>query len=293
MTMVREVPLPEQKFKPREEDPLAPERIKAIIDNPSYIEADHDLDFLHAPVTRGIRLQLDYLKAEYLMQEKNIKNTVVVFGGTRIKEAGAVQIELDKIADDPSKDVERQMLLRLMDKSKYYSIAHQFGNIVARANEAAPLDNLTVMTGGGPGVMEAANRGAHDANARSIGLNIRLPLEQFPNPYITPGLCFYFHYFAMRKLHFLERAKALVAFPGGYGTLDELFEVLTLIQTRKVEPMPVVLVGEAYWRQAVNFDFLLEEGVIAPEDRKLFWFAESAEDIWQGICKWYAAAKIR
>ena len=143
------------------------------------------------------------------------------------------------------------------------------------------------MTGGGPGLMEAANRGACDVGAKSVGLNINLPYEQFPNPYITPDLCFRFHYFALRKMHLLLRAKALVAFPGGYGTLDELFEVLTLIQTRKIKPFPIALVGEAYWRRAVDLDFLVDEGTIDPEDRELFWFAESATEIWDGILHWY------
>jgi len=143
------------------------------------------------------------------------------------------------------------------------------------------------MTGGGPGIMEAANRGAHDVGAESIGLNITLPNEQFPNPYVTPELCFSFHYFAMRKLHFLMRARALVAFPGGYGTLDELFEVLSLAQTRKIAPVPVILVGESYWRRAFDPDFLVGEGVIDPEDRDLFWFVESAEDAWRDILSWY------
>jgi hypothetical protein len=147
--------------------------------------------------------------------------------------------------------------------------------------------NLVIMTGGGPGIMEAANRGAYDVRAQSVGLNIHLPHEQYPNPYITPELCFRFHYFALRKLHFLLRAKALVAFPGGYGTFDELFETLTLIQTRTMKPVPVVLVGEQYWRRAIDFDFLVEEGVIEAEDRELFWFAETAEDIWNGILHWY------
>ncbi len=145
------------------------------------------------------------------------------------------------------------------------------------------------MTGGGPGIMEAANRGAYDAGTKSIGLNISLPHEQYPNPYITPDLCFRFHYFALRKLHFLMRARALVAFPGGYGTFDELFETLTLVQTRKIKPVPVVLVGEHYWRQAINIDFLVEEGVIDPEDRELFWYAETAQEIWDGILHWYDA----
>ena len=144
-------------------------------------------------------------------------------------------------------------------------------------------------TGGGPGIMEAANRGAFDVGAKSVGLNINLPHEQYPNPYITPELCFRFHYFALRKLHFLLRAKALVAFPGGFGTIDELFEVLTLSQTRKIAPIPVVLVGEDYWRQAIDMDFLADEGVIDPEDRDLFWFAETANEAWNGILRWHEA----
>ena len=146
------------------------------------------------------------------------------------------------------------------------------------------------MTGGGPGIMEGANRGAFDVGAKSVGLNVSLPHEQFPNPYVTPELCFRFHYFALRKLHFLLRAKALVAFPGGYGTFDELFELLTLIQTRTIKPMPVVLVGEEFWRGAVDFDHLADEGVIDAEDRELFWFAETAQEIWDGILDWYQAS---
>lgn len=143
------------------------------------------------------------------------------------------------------------------------------------------------MTGGGPGIMEAANRGAYEAGAECIGLNITLPHEQYPNPYVTPDLCFTVHYFASRKLHFLLRARALVAFPGGYGTFDELFETLALVQTRKIQPIPVGLVGETFWRQAVDIDFLVDEGVIDPEDRDLFWFAETAQEIWDGIVHWY------
>jgi uncharacterized protein (TIGR00730 family) len=148
---------------------------------------------------------------------------------------------------------------------------------------------LVIMTGGGPGIMEAANRGAYDVGAKSVGLNINLPHEQYPNPYITPDLCFRFHYFALRKMHFLQRAKALVAFPGGFGTIDELFEVLTLVQTRKIKPVPIVLVGEEYWRRAVNVEFLADEGSIDAEDRELFWFAETADEIWGSILEWYDA----
>ena len=149
---------------------------------------------------------------------------------------------------------------------------------------------MVVVTGGGPGVMEAANRGAYDVGAKTVGLNITLPHEQYPNPYVTPGLCFQFHYFALRKLHFLLRARALVAFPGGFGTFDELFETLTLVQTRKIKPVPVILVGEDYWRRAVDLDFLVAEGVIDAEDRELLWFAETAQEIWDGIRHWYQLA---
>ena len=168
-------------------------------------------------------------------------------------------------------------------------MARRFGQIVGTAGEQAIGGRIMIMTGGGPGIMEAANRGAHDVGAESVGLNITLPREQYPNPYVTPELCFSFHYFAMRKLHFLMRARALVAFPGGYGTLDELFEVLSLAQTRKIAPVPVILIGESYWRRAFDPEFLVDEGVIEPEDRDLLWFAESAEDAWRDILDWYEA----
>ena len=143
------------------------------------------------------------------------------------------------------------------------------------------------MTGGGPGIMEAANRGAYDAGLKTVGLNISLPHEQYPNPYITPELCFHFHYFALRKMHFLLRARALVALPGGFGTFDELFETLTLIQTRKIKPVPVVLIGKKYWKQVLDIDFMVDEGVIDPEDRELFWYAETAQEAWEGIINWH------
>ena len=180
---------------------------------------------------------------------------------------------------------------RIHVKSHYYEVAREFGRLVSVANRCRPhTSKPVIVTGGGPGIMEAANRGAFDVGATSVGLNISLPFEQYLNPYITPELCFSFHYFALRKLHFLLRAKALVAFPGGYGTIDELFEVLTLVQTRKIKPIPVVLVGEAYWRRAIDMDFLVDEGVIDLEDRDLFWFAETAEEIWNGLLQWHDAS---
>ena len=176
---------------------------------------------------------------------------------------------------------------RLLETSKYYDMAREFGRIVGCCGDQARDGRIVVMTGGGPGIMEAANRGAADVGARSVGLNITLPHEQYPNPYITPELCLRFHYFAVRKLHFVLRARALVVFPGGFGTMDELFEILSLSQTRKMAPVPIVLVGEAFWRKMFNPEIFAEEGVIDPEDRELFWYAESADEIWRGILSWY------
>jgi hypothetical protein len=177
---------------------------------------------------------------------------------------------------------------RILAKSHYYDVARELGRIVGQAGNGPDDCRLVIVTGGGPGLMEAANRGAYDAGAKSVGLNISLPQEQFPNPYITPELCFQFRYFGLRKMHFLLRAKAMIAFPGGYGTLDELFETLCLIQTRKIKPVPVILVGEQYWRRAFDVEFLAAEGTIDPEDVELFNFAETAEQIWKIISDWYA-----
>ena len=169
-------------------------------------------------------------------------------------------------------------------------MAREFGRLVSRCNPDPRRARTVIVTGGGPGIMEAANRGAFDAGAQSVGFNIDLPHEQFPNPYVTPELCFRFHYFAMRKLHFLQRARALVVFPGGYGSLDELFEALALLQARKTPAVPVVLVGAEYWRRLIDIPFMIDEGVIDPEDAELFWFAESAAQIWDGIVAWYRSS---
>jgi hypothetical protein len=177
---------------------------------------------------------------------------------------------------------------RILAKSRYYEVARELGRIVGGCGSGPDDCRIMLVTGGGPGVMEAANRGAHDVGAKSIGLNITLPHEQYPNPYVTPDLCFRFHYFSTRKLHFLLRARALVAFPGGYGTLDEVFETLTLVQTRTIEPVPIVLVGEEYWRRVIDVDFLVDEGVIEEEDRDLFRYAETAAQAWQMIVRWHA-----
>ncbi|MBL4818268.1 MAG: TIGR00730 family Rossman fold protein [Deltaproteobacteria bacterium] len=283
----RQVPLPEQACKPEEEDKHARAKIASIISSPSYIQADQDVDFLKTEDLLAVRLQLDYFKTELSLRAQDIENTIVVFGSTRIRERASIEHEIEQVKDGPKQAGRLKILERLLEKCHHYQTARDLGKIVATAKHPEPLNNLTLVTGGGPGIMEAGNRGAHEEKARTIGFNINLPLEQFPNPYVTPELCFQFHYFAIRKFHFMNRAKALVAFPGGYGTFDELFEVLTLIQTRKSKPIPVILVGESYWKQAVNFDFLVDEGVIDPEDKELFWYAESAEEIWDGICQWY------
>lgn len=293
----RNAALPWHRPKPPEDDATAPGAVQTILSHASYREADRDVDFLAQDETRGVRLQLDYQKAELLLQCHDIAHTIVVFGGTRVVEPKAARrrlAEAEQAASANPQDAALQQRVavarRGVENSRYYDIAREFGALVGAAGRHSADGRIVIMTGGGPGVMEAANRGARDQQAVSVGLNIALPHEQYPNPYVTPDLCFSFHYFAIRKLHFLLRARALVVFPGGYGTLDELFEILTLVQTRKVRPLPVVLVGEAFWRRVFNPDVLVEEGTIDPEDRDLFWYAETAEDAWNGIVRWYAAS---
>jgi len=286
-------PLPWQSPKPKEEDPLTDTRMEQIMGNANYIEADRDCDFLRRDEMRSVRLQVDYLKAEQLLEEHGIKHTIVVFGSTRIVEEAEARRRLNALKnrykEDNSKKVKKELRIakRVLKKSHYYDVARQFGAIVGRSGRGPEDTKVTLMTGGGPGIMEAANRGAFDVGAKSIGLNITLPHEQYPNPYITPELCFQFHYFAMRKLHFMRRASALVIFPGGYGTFDESFEILTLVQTRKIAPLPIVFVGKNYWKKVVDFDFLAEEGVIDPEDLELFKFVETAEEAWDHIAAWH------
>lgn len=290
----RRQPLPGHQPKAQEDDQKAAEALQAILASASYREADADTQFLQDDVTRGIRLQLDYLKTEDLLEEHDVAHTIVVFGSTRILEPQAAQRDVERcvklLAANPGDESLKCLLAtgeRVLAKSRYYDMAREFGRIASAAGRNARGGRIMVMTGGGPGIMEAANRGANDVGAKSIGLNISLPREQYPNPYVTPELCLRFHYFAIRKLHFLKRARALVAFPGGYGTMDELFEVLSLAQTRKISPVPVILVGEEYWRRVFDPEFLVDEGVIDPEDRDLFWYCESAEEIWRDIVTWY------
>ena len=286
--------MPEHTPKDTSDDPGASAAIKAILESPAYREADQDIDFLQEEESRGLRLQLEYLKVDSVLRKHDVAHTIVAFGGTRILEPAAAARELEQanaaLAADPSNpELKQQAAIaeRIHAKSGYYDVAREFGRLVGRAGKNARGGQILIMTGGGPGIMEAANRGACDVGAKSIGLNISLPQEQFPNPYVSPELCFKMRYFALRKLHFVMRARALVAFPGGFGTCDELFEVLALSQTRKTPPVPVVLVGEAYWRKVFDPHFLFQEGVIDAEDLELFWFAETASDAWRSILSWY------
>ena len=294
----RETDLPWQHPKLKAEDPEALKRIDAIMTSPSYRLAVEDQNFLLSDNTLPVRLQLDYIKPELILREHGIERTIVVFGSTRIVERKTALKKLEEVQKALEKDPSSEKLLqalrkaeRILEKSKYYEVAREFGQLVGKAGKGKDDNRVAIMTGGGPGIMEAANRGAFDVGAKTIGLNITLPHEQFPNPYITPELCFQFYYFAIRKMHFLKRACGLVVCPGGYGTMDELFETLTLIQTRKIAPVPVIFIGKEYWTKLINFDMFEDEGVIDPEDRDLFWFAESAEEAWDGMQAWHKANK--
>lgn len=254
-----------------------------------------DQEFLLRRDLRPLRLQLELLKAELIQQEHNIRSTIVVFGSARaLPPDTAEQIfaewneRKNTAPDDIDVDMHWRRAKTQLELSAYYDAARAFGQIVTEHNLAYPQREMAIVTGGGPGIMEAANRGAHDAGGRSIGLNIILPHEQHPNPYITPELCFQFHYFALRKMHFMMRAKALVAFPGGFGTLDELFETLTLVQTGKTRRLPILLYGSSFWRKLVNFDYLLETGCISAEDLDLFKFVDSPQEAWQRISEFFA-----
>jgi uncharacterized protein (TIGR00730 family) len=253
----------------------------------SYRLAYQDEEFILRDELRPVRLQLELLKPELILQENHIESTVVIFGSARIPEPQtaearlvSAEAEYRKNKNDDALKQKVNIARRALANSKYYEEARKLGGLIS---SNTGKDMLVVITGGGPGIMEAANRGAHEAGVPSIGMNIVLPFEQEPNPYITPELTFRFHYFAIRKMHLLMRAKALVAFPGGYGTLDELFETLTLVQTQKVNPIPILLFGRGFWDRVINFNALVEEGTISAKDLDLFQFVETAEDAWDII----------
>ncbi len=275
-------------------EPDAERRRERIVAHPSYRPADRDPDLLELDELRPVRLVLEYLKPELALRDLGVQATIVVFGSTRIREPGLAREGVERaraalLARPGDRELERRLRVaeQILARSPAYEVARELGRIVGRFGKGPPDGRLAIMTGGGPGLMEAANRGADETGARSAGLNIALPREQSPNPYIAPELCFRFRYFAMRKMHFMLRARAFVAFPGGFGTFDELFETLCLIQTGKREPLPVVLVGEEFWRRAFDAGFLAAEGMIDPGDLELFRYAESAEEIWRAICGWY------
>lgn len=258
--------------------------------SPSYRLAYADNDFLLRDELRPVRLQLELLKPDLIQHENNIHSTVVVFGSARIPDLKTAserlrEAEVLALAEPADEALARKVEVarRVLANVRFYDEARELSRLITADTQNGGKCDLVVITGGGPGIMEAANRGARDAGGKSVGLNIVLPFEQQPNPYITPELCFQFHYFAIRKMHFLKRARALVACPGGFGTLDELFETLTLIQTRKIKPVPVLLMGREFWRRVINFDAMIEEGTISEEDTALFQFADSAEEAWQVI----------
>jgi uncharacterized protein (TIGR00730 family) len=277
--------------------------LQAILNSPSYTLAEQDEAFLARPELRPVRLQLELLKPELTLSQHNVRSTIVVFGGTQVVERREAQRRLRaakrRAVEHPRDAASRRCVERaerIAAKTGYYDAAREFARLVSAAGQRDDdhpkgFRDWVVVTGGGPGIMEAANRGAYDVGAESIGLNITLPAEQIPNPYITPELCFQFHYFALRKMHFLLRAKALVIFPGGFGTLDELFDALTLCQTRRMQSIPIILYGRAYWDHVIDFQFLADEGVIDDEHLKLIDYAETPQQAWEMIQRFHAKAE--
>jgi uncharacterized protein (TIGR00730 family) len=258
----------------------------------SYIPADRDTAFLQRDELRSLRIGLELLKAELIQREEGIRSTIIVFGSARLQEPSAVkqalrlaEEEAARVPDDRIRAQRVAIIKRQLELATYYDVAREFSRLVSSTCQMNGRCDYVIVTGGGPGIMEAANRGAADVNAKSIGLNITLPHEQRPNPYITPSLSFQFRYFAIRKMHFLLRAKALVAFPGGFGTLDELFETLTLLQTGKTKSIIVVLVGRDFWQRVINWELLVECGLVMQADLDLVHYAETAQEVWDLIAR--------
>lgn len=272
------------------------ENLRRIINSPSYRLAFEDVEFLKRSDLRPVRLELELLKPEIIINEHNVQSTIVVFGSARLLCKEEAEKNFQRCTKDAAQHPEdrraQQRLAQaklMLENAHYYEEAREFSRIVSAACQIDGHCDFVVVTGGGPGIMEAANRGAFEAGAKSIGLNITLPHEQQPNPYITPELCFQFKYFALRKMHFRLRAKALVAFPGGFGTCDELFETLTLIQTHKMERVPILLFGKKFWQRAINLPFLAEQGMIAHQDLELIDYVETAAEAWDKIVAFYHA----
>ena len=254
--------------------------------HPAYRLAFRDTDFLLREELRPVRFQLELLKPEMLLDEAGVGSTMVMYGSARIPPPEAVETALEGAKDLP--EDERKVVENLAAKAKYYAEAYRLARLVSEKSIVeGGKRQFVVTTGGGPSIMEAGNRGAADAGAESIGLNIVLPHEQAPNPYVTPYLSLNFHYFALRKMHFLLRAKAVAVFPGGFGTFDEFFELLTLIQTGKMKPMPILLFGKDFWNRVVDFEALAEEGTVARKDLDLFTWCETADEAWEHIAAFY------
>ena len=256
----------------------------------AYRLAFQDDEFLLREDLRPVRFQLELLKPELLLDEANIGSTIVFYGSARIPEPA----KADQLVAAAKTDTQRRIAESLKAKSRYYDEARRLAQLASESPpDAEGKRQFVVCSGGGPAIMEAANRGAADVGADSIGLNIVLPHEQAPNPYVTPSLSFQFHYFALRKMHFLLRARAVAVFPGGFGTFDETFELLTLVQTGKMRMLPILLFGKDFWTRVINFDALVEEGVISPNDLEVFHFVETAEEAWATISDYYARTKDR
>jgi uncharacterized protein (TIGR00730 family) len=267
---------------------------QAILNSPSYRLAEYDFDFLKRDDIRHVRMTLELLKTETLLRDNNVKATVVVFGSARIVPQEAADLRLREALEEQKKHPRDAHAKRAVEraksvlaKSRFYDEARQFGRLVSTVCQIEARNDFVIATGGGPGIMEAANRGAFDVGAKSVGFNIDLPHEQEPNPYITPDLCFRFHYFAIRKFHFILRAKALVVFPGGFGTLDEMFDTLCLRQTRRMQAIPIILYGREYWESILDFSRLADEGVIDDADLELISWAESPEVAWKIIADFH------
>ena len=251
--------------------------------HPAYRLAFRDTDFLLREELRPVRFQLELLKPEMLLDEAGVGSTLVMYGSARIPSPDKVDEMRASITD-----ANRTVVERLVEKAKYYTEAHKLAKMVSEKSIVEDgKRQFVICSGGGPSIMEAANRGASDAGAESIGLNIVLPHEQAPNKYVTPYLSFQFHYFALRKMHFLLRAKAVAVFPGGFGTFDEFFELLTLIQTGKMKPIPILLFGKDFWNRVIDFEALAEEGTINKDDLNLFRWCETADEAWGHICGFY------
>src|SRR4028119_296337 len=276
-------PIPPKRLFPgaREEAETAKQQTSsAQTEDKAYRLAFQDMDFLLREDLRPVRFQLELMKPEVLMNEANIDSTFVFYGSARIPEPSKAEALLAAA----STDAQRLVAERLKAKSKYYDEARQLARLASRTQpDADGTRHFVVCSGGGPSIMEAANRGACDEGAESIGLNIVLPHEQLPNSYVTPSLSFQFHYFALRKMHFLLRARAVAVFPGGFGTFDESFELLTLVQTGKIEPLPIVYFGREFWERVVDFGAMVDEGVISPDDLALFRYVETAEEAWEHV----------